>query len=151
PEVAADEAQLRQALLNLVRNAREAMVGTPGRTGAGARLRVAVIEGTRTDAGEVRVRIEDSGPGIAGDNLGKLFDPFFSPKERGPGLGLALVQEIIIEHGGRIDVDSTPGVGTTFTLTFAALPARAGAAPPAAEEGDESPSPAAEAPLAKPA
>jgi two-component system, NtrC family, sensor kinase len=153
PEVAADEAQLRQALLNLVRNAREAMAGRP----EGARLRVFVeADGSgeadgAASAREVRVRVEDSGPGIAHEHLAKIFEPFFSTKQRGTGLGLALVQEVVLEHGGRIDVDSAPGAGTRFTIS---LPARqASPAPPAPLPAatEASRAPGAAAPVIKPA
>ena len=110
PEVAADENQIRQALLNLVRNAREAMP-------SGGKLRVEVSGGT----GQVRMSIADTGPGIAPEHLGKIFDPFFSTKEKGTGLGLALVQQILAEHGGRIEVASPPSGGTAFILTLPAL------------------------------
>src|SRR4051812_30724259 len=93
PEVSADENQIRQALLNLVRNAREAMP-------AGGKLRVEVSGGV----GQVRMSIADTGSGIPAEHLGKIFDPFFSTKEKGTGLGLALVQQILAEHGGRIEV-----------------------------------------------
>jgi signal transduction histidine kinase len=112
PEVAADEAQLRQALLNLVRNAREAMA-------KGGRLEVVVA--AREGAGLVVVTVADSGPGIAAAHLGQIFDPFFSTKERGTGLGLALVHQIVVEHGGRVEVDSGEGRGTRFSLSFPAL------------------------------
>jgi signal transduction histidine kinase len=135
PEVAADEAQLRQALLNLVRNAREAM--STSSTAAPVTARGGGQgEGQGGDA-QVIVTVSDSGAGIARENLGKIFDPFFSTKERGTGLGLALVQQIVVEHGGRIDVESAPDTGTRFTLTF-----------PAARVA-ESPAPAATAPLAR--
>jgi signal transduction histidine kinase len=115
PEVAADEAQLRQALLNLVRNAREAMA-------QGGRLEVIVAARTAGDgAGQVVVTVADSGPGIAAAHLGQIFDPFFSTKERGTGLGLALVHQIVVEHGGRVDVDSGAGKGTRFALAFPAI------------------------------
>jgi two-component system NtrC family sensor kinase len=110
PEVAADENQIRQALLNLVRNAREAMP-------SGGKLRVEVAGAV----GQVRMSITDTGPGIAPEHLGKIFDPFFSTKEKGTGLGLALVQQILAEHGGRIEVASPSGGGTVFTLTLPAL------------------------------
>lgn len=113
--VAADEHQLRQALLNLLRNAGEAM-------GSGGRLRV---EG-RSDGSAVELTIADTGQGIAPEHLAKVFDPFFSTKEGGTGLGLALTQQIIVEHGGSIVVDSRLGGGTTFTVR---LPAATGAAP----------------------
>jgi len=133
PEVAADEAQLRQALINLVRNAREAMTEpsraqpalaqpleapaqTPKESPAG-RLTIAV----RGEGGRVIVTVGDSGPGIRAEDLAKIFDPFFSTKRQGTGLGLALVQQIVVDHGGQIDVDSRPGAGTTFTLSFPGL------------------------------
>jgi len=133
PEVAADEAQLRQALLNLVRNAKEAMR-------ASGRLRVRVEAADGPEAGgaapTVRVTVQDSGAGIPRENLEKIFDPFFSTKERGTGLGLALVQQIVVEHGGRVDVASGADEGTTFSLTFPALAASPNAAPEARDERD---------------
>ncbi len=106
PEVAADESQLRQALLNLVRNAKEAMP-------SGGQIHVDV---GRTPEGQVRLVLADSGPGIASENLANIFEPFFSTKAKGTGLGLALVQQIIGEHGGRIEVDCPQSGGTTFTI-----------------------------------
>jgi len=116
PEVAADENQLRQALLNLVRNAREAMPD-------GGQLHVRVSAG---DQGTVRVSVGDTGPGIAPEHVGKIFDPFFSTKDGGTGLGLALVQQIVAEHGGRIEVQSGEdraggSGGTTFVIGLPAL------------------------------
>ncbi len=114
PQVAADEHQLRQALLNLLRNAAEAMR-------AGGKLRVAA-RALPSDAGRfVELRISDTGQGIAPEHLAKIFDPFFSTKEGGTGLGLALTQQIIVEHGGAIGVESEPGRGTTFTVRLVAL------------------------------
>jgi signal transduction histidine kinase len=122
PEIAADEAQLRQAILNLVRNAREAMAG--GQGGQPARLVVTV---DRSDgaggAAAVVLTVADTGPGIPSEHLGKIFDPFFSTKERGTGLGLALVQEIVVEHSGRVEVAGGANGGTRFVLTFPALSA----------------------------
>ncbi len=106
PAVAADESQLRQALLNLMRNAAEAMP-------AGGTL---VVAARAIDPRTVELTISDSGEGIAAENLPKIFDPFFSTKEGGTGLGLALTQQIIVEHGGRIEVVSEPGRGTTFVV-----------------------------------
>jgi signal transduction histidine kinase len=109
PEIAADEAQLRQALINLIRNAREAMSAAAVR-----RLEISV----RQAGDRIVMTIHDSGPGIGAANLSKIFEPFFSTKQRGTGLGLALVQEIVVDHGGQIEVASPPGAGTTFTLTL---------------------------------
>jgi signal transduction histidine kinase len=112
PQVAADEHQLRQALLNLMRNAAEAM-------SAGGRLEVSLA----AEAQSVALRIRDSGQGIAAEHLDKIFDPFFSTKDGGTGLGLALTQQIVVEHGGTIEVESALGVGTTFTVRLPSLPA----------------------------
>jgi two-component system, NtrC family, sensor kinase len=111
PDLPADEAQLRQALINLVRNAREALAGAPVK-----RLGISVAHDRA--ARRLVVRVSDSGAGIDKADLGKIFDPFFSTKAQGTGLGLALVQQIVVDHGGQIDVDSAPGRGTTFTLAF---------------------------------
>ena len=111
PDLPADEAQLRQAFLNLIRNAREAMVSAPVK-----RLRISVAHDRR--ARRVVVQVADSGAGIDQAHVGKIFDPFFSTKAQGTGLGLALVQQIVVDHGGQIDVESAPGQGTTFTLSF---------------------------------
>ncbi len=112
PPVPADENQLRQALLNLLRNAAEAMKG-------GGRITVA----TSSEAGEVRVTIADTGEGIADEHRARIFEPFFSTKARGTGLGLALTHQIVVEHGGGIDVDSQLGRGTTFTVRLPAASA----------------------------
>jgi signal transduction histidine kinase len=111
PLVAADEHQLRQALLNLMRNAVEAM-----RDGGRLTLTAAPVD----DGRFVELTIADTGEGIAPDHLQKIFDPFFSTKEGGTGLGLALTQQIIVEHGGKIEVRSEPGRGTTFIVRLVA-------------------------------
>jgi signal transduction histidine kinase len=114
PLVAADEHQLRQALLNLLRNAVEAMRD-------GGRLSLAAATVTDDDGVRfVELTIADTGEGIAPDHLPKIFDPFFSTKEGGTGLGLALTQQIIVEHGGRIEVRSERGRGTTFIVRLVA-------------------------------
>jgi signal transduction histidine kinase len=110
PPVDADEAQLRQALLNLLRNAADAMT-------SGGALTVATRQ---SPDGAVEVSVQDTGPGISDEHLHRIFEPFFSTKDGGTGLGLALTQQIVTEHGGRIIVDSRPGTGTTFTLRLPA-------------------------------
>ena len=111
PELPADEAQLRQALINLIRNAREALASAPTK-------RLAIAVAADRPGGRLLVRVSDSGAGIEEADLGKIFDPFFSTKVQGTGLGLALVQQIVVDHGGQIEVESQPGEGTTFTLWF---------------------------------
>lgn len=100
-----DENQIRQALLNLVRNSREAMQG-------GGVLTLAA----REVDGWVALEVRDSGIGMREDDRARIFDPFFTTKEGGTGLGLSLTQQIVAQHGGRLDCDSQPAGGTTFTL-----------------------------------
>lgn len=115
PEVLADENQLRQALLNVVRNALEAL-GTNGNGGRGGTLSVS----TRKAGAQVEVVFRDDGPGIAPKDLARIFDPFYSTKADGTGLGLPLTQQIIEEHGGTIACASEPGRGTVFTIRLPA-------------------------------
>jgi two-component system, NtrC family, sensor kinase len=105
PQALADEGQLRQVCLNLVRNAREAMP-------KGGRLTVS----TRATEAQVEVAIQDTGPGIPESVQARLFEPFFSTKEGGTGLGLAVSQQILKAHGGSLSCHSEPGRGTTFVL-----------------------------------
>ncbi len=102
----ADEPLLRQALLNLAQNAVQAMP-------RGGRLRMAC--GTGKD-GRVEIRIQDTGTGIAPENLARIFDLYFTTKKRGSGIGLSLVFRTIQLHNGDIDVESTVGTGTTFVI-----------------------------------
>ncbi len=129
PSVRADEALLRQALNNLLRNAAEAIAGRNGSPDApressngGGRIEVRGMPDPHLSGG-ARIAIADNGPGIARDHLARLFRPFFTTKDRGTGLGLALVQKVAALHDGRIEVDSEPGRGAVFTLV---LPARPG-------------------------
>lgn len=116
---------LREAILNLVINALDAMP-------AGGRLQLTVA----AEGEEARLIIQDSGDGMPPDVRERIFDPFFSTKgSRGTGLGLSLVFGVVERHGGRIDVQTAPGAGTTFTLYFA----RTKSATPAATAGAETP------------
>ncbi len=111
PAIRGDEARLRAVLLNLIRNAREAMAG-------GGTLTVAVCQA----GDQVQLTVTDTGAGIAPEALPRLFDPFYSTKERGTGLGLAFVQEVVQEHGGRVRCDGAPGRGASFTIELPAAP-----------------------------
>jgi PAS domain S-box-containing protein len=108
PLVVANEGQLRQVFLGLASNALEAMEG-------GGVLHVST---RRRGAGEVEIAFADEGPGIPEDILARVFDPFFTtkPPGQGTGLGLALAQGMVADHGGRIEVTSTVGAGTTFRV-----------------------------------
>ena len=103
--VEVDADQLQQALLNLLRNAVEAMA-------AGTIRLVAQL----LDDDRVEIAVADSGPGIPPDELERVFDPYFTTRAEGTGLGLSLVHRIVSEHGGRIEVHSAAGEGTRFTI-----------------------------------
>ena len=111
--VRADPQQLRQAIWNLCLNAVQAMP-------EGGELRVGwpALDGR----GRVQIGIADTGYGIAETDLPHIFEPFYSTKPEGSGLGLAMVYRVVQEHGGEIDVRSTVRGGTTFTLQSPAPP-----------------------------
>lgn len=104
-EAMVDENQLRQALLNILRNASEAL-------GAEGHIEVRLIS---TETG-LRLSISDDGSGMDPGVLSHIFDPFYSTKVTGNGLGLPITQQIIEEHGGRITCESLAGQGTTFHI-----------------------------------
>jgi len=107
---------LQQVFLNIIYNAYQAMKerGGPGN--------LSVV--TRGEAGRLVVEITDDGPGIAPQNLGRIFDPFFSTKEvgKGTGLGLSLAYGTVREHGGTISARSVHGAGSTFVVDLPAAP-----------------------------
>jgi signal transduction histidine kinase len=110
PKIPGDRLRLEIVMINLIKNAVDA--APPGG-------RIVIMTGLAgVEARLVRLRISDSGSGILPEHLNKIFDPFFTTKEvgEGTGLGLYICYAIIDEHRGRIDVVSTPGVGTTFTV-----------------------------------
>ncbi len=108
--VLADRVQLEQVITNLVVNARDA---TPR---GGPPIRLAVGRDYETD--EIWIEVADQGAGITPDNLSRIFDPFFTTREEGTGLGLSVCHGIVQRHGGRILVDSEPGVGSTFRVVL---------------------------------
>ncbi len=109
-KVRADVSQIKQVFLNIVRNACDAMP-----EGGELRVRSAPLsEGGRY----VCLEVADTGPGIAKEHLERIFDPFVSMHGEGTGLGLAISRKIVEDHGGRIDVKSTPGKGTTFGVVL---------------------------------
>ena len=118
PAVAMDESQLRQALLNLLRNAREAM--PDGGT--------AKLEAMRYDGG-VRVQVHDEGAGIPEEEREHVFDLFYTTKERGTGLGLPLTQQIVVAHGGTIVCKPRHPHGTTFEVWLPAASQTTAGAP----------------------
>jgi signal transduction histidine kinase len=105
PNVPCDAAQIKQVFVNLIRNAMQAM-------SRGGEL--SIESGAASEA--VFVSISDTGSGIPEEKLNRIFQPFFTTKKKGSGLGLMIVQRIIRDHAGRIDVESKPGRGTTFRV-----------------------------------
>ncbi len=107
--VRADRGQIEQVLVNLVVNACDAMPD-------GGELSIT----TRNDDGRAVLQVRDSGTGIGAEVIPRIFEPFFTTKGagRGTGLGLAVVQGIVTDHGGRVDVETLPGEGATFTVSL---------------------------------
>ena len=105
PRILLDRAQLKQAFYNIIKNALQAM-----RSGGILRIR------TEANPTHVIISFIDSGHGIAPEEIGQLFEPYFTTKENGTGLGLMIVQRIVREHGGTIEVESDKDRGTTFRV-----------------------------------
>jgi len=105
PPALIDERYMKQVLLNLIKNAQAAMPN-------GGLLTIA----TQTSDNEIRISVCDTGTGISAENLKKIFDPYFTTKDNGTGLGLTLVFKIIREHQGEISVESREGEGTNFEI-----------------------------------
>ncbi len=145
PTLRVDPGQIRQVLLNVVRNAAEAMPG-----GGTIRLAARAVDAKRENAEaqrsrgaeetkdggrggvaplhprtpaplqSVEITVTDTGVGIPVEDMDRIFEPFFTSKEGGTGLGLAISRQIVVDHGGTLTCESVPGVGTTFRLTLPA-------------------------------
>lgn len=107
PIIQGDSDQVKQVLFNLLKNSLEAMQ-------KGERLKVLC----RGDDEHIFLQLADTGEGIAEEDISKVFLPYYSTKDKGHGLGMMIVQRIMREHGGRIGIDSKPGMGTVVTLQF---------------------------------
>ncbi|MDO8546339.1 MAG: ATP-binding protein [Nitrospirales bacterium] len=103
----ADPMQIKTCLMNVVLNAIQAMP-------AGGRLRIAVAAGS----GTVDITISDTGPGISEEDLNRIFNPYFTTKKLGIGLGLAITKKVVEEHRGRITVRSRPNEGTDVVISL---------------------------------
>jgi two-component system NtrC family sensor kinase len=111
PPLVAHADQLRQVFLNLMLNACDAM------STGGTLFIVTALHAETDDApAAIRVQVRDTGTGIAAEHLPHLFEPFYTTKPNGTGLGLAISMHIITQHGGAMTLDSTVGVGSTFTI-----------------------------------
>jgi PAS domain S-box-containing protein len=118
PLVMADQVQVGQVLVNLIRNALDAMeeIDRPGM--------LAITTRRSADSASVTIAVCDNGCGVAPENMSKLFDAFFTTKPAGLGVGLALCRSIVEDHGGRLTAEPNPAGGMIFTLTLrAAAPA----------------------------
>jgi PAS domain S-box-containing protein len=130
--IQADETQVQQVLMNLCLNARDAMPqggtlsvstnvettavnGAGNRTGAPSRV---AEDGATAPLRRVRLSVEDSGNGMTDEVRGRIFEPFFSTRDGGTGLGLAVVQQIVESYGGSIEVHSRPGEGSRFDIRW---------------------------------
>ncbi|MHC4600656.1 MAG: hybrid sensor histidine kinase/response regulator [Planctomycetota bacterium] len=130
PLIKADPTQIRQVIMNLITNASEALEDRPGRIVA----RTGAVEADRKILGEtvlgealpegsyVFLEVSDTGRGMDAETCAKIFDPFYTTKFTGRGLGLAAVLGIVRSHGGAIRLDSEPGQGTTFRVLLPATP-----------------------------
>ncbi|MGH7527211.1 MAG: hybrid sensor histidine kinase/response regulator, partial [Gemmatimonadales bacterium] len=134
PAISADPTQVRQVVMNLITNASDAL----GEEGGTITLRTALIDAAKVGGIEppaegpfVMLEVSDTGCGMSSDTLQRIFDPFFSTKLAGRGLGLAAVLGIVESHHGLIRIRTAPGEGTTFRVFFPA--AASGAAPRRAE------------------
>jgi two-component system, NtrC family, sensor kinase len=110
--VRGDDAQLQQAFMNMLLNALEAM-GMNGALTVGTEI----VNG-ETGARSVKIKIQDTGSGIAPENLARMFEPFFTTKKNGTGLGLAISHGIVLEHHGTIEVQSERNKGSTFSISL---------------------------------
>ncbi|MEE9308213.1 MAG: ATP-binding protein [Spirochaetia bacterium] len=107
PQILMDERYMKQAVLNILKNAISAMPD-------GGRLRVQTVQ----KGNELLLKISDTGVGIPDEHMDKIFEPYFTTKDFGSGLGLTLVYKILKEHMGDIEINSKVGEGTSITLSF---------------------------------
>lgn len=107
PLLQGDRDQIKQVFFNIIKNARQAMV-------SGGIIKIRAF----ADDEFVYIQIGDTGEGIPQENLRKVFQPYFSTKREGHGLGMMIVERIMRDHGGQIGIDSRPSVGTLVTLQF---------------------------------
>jgi len=125
PPVRANPAQIRQVITNLLANALEALDGQPGVISFDVTLLQAsgpdVTPPSQSDRAYIRLEVSDSGCGMTDEVRTRIFDPFYTTKARGRGLGLASVLGIVHAHGGTIDVTSLPGQGSRFAVTLPAI------------------------------
>ncbi|MGF1656409.1 MAG: ATP-binding protein [Verrucomicrobiales bacterium] len=118
PCVEADETQIQQVIMNLLFNARDALLDEKGKILVTTRSFISKSDGENSPSEYVVIDVEDSGTGIPSDDLHRIFEPFYTTKEvgKGTGLGLSMVYGIIKQHGGFIEVSTAPGDGSVFSI-----------------------------------
>lgn len=109
-EVFADQEMLEQMLINLLKNAEQALEDTKDASVS--------ISAKLSKRGRIVIEVADNGPGISEEIAAKIFVPFFTTKRDGSGVGLALTRQVMIAHGGSVSLAKTQGGGATFILTF---------------------------------
>ncbi|MFH1019485.1 MAG: ATP-binding protein, partial [Pseudomonadota bacterium] len=113
-QLAVDRENFGRAIFNIIENAMEAMEDPPRR----------LTISTASAAGFLELRFQDSGKGIDRDKIKSIYDPFFTSKTYGPGLGLTFALKAVQNHNGLIAVESAAGQGTTFTIRLPIRPSR---------------------------
>ena len=119
PRTMIDPSSMEQAFLNIILNAQKAM--PKGGTFTVSTVALPQRRDDGKEVHEVQIIFEDTGVGIPGENLPKIFNPFFSTRSDGTGLGLAIAKNIVEQHGGKIEVESQVNVGTKFIITLPAI------------------------------
>jgi signal transduction histidine kinase len=125
PPVTGDRVQLQQVILNLLRNASDAMAGVDDRP------RQMLIKTEREDGDLVRLTVRDAGVGVDNQSMDKLFDPFYTTKNGGMGIGLSVSRSIIERHHGRLWAEPNDGPGATFSFSIPQSPESVAGADPA--------------------
>ena len=118
PPVMADPQQMKQVFFNLVKNAMQAMAD-------GGRLEIRLVADDR----DLAISFKDTGSGMGADVFNRLFEPFMTNKAKGAGLGLMIVQRIVQDHGGRLDVSTKQGAGSCFRIILPLANRKAGMLP----------------------